>query len=188
MRGVAGEEHAPDSISVRHQIARHPAQHRHHLMRHRLSHHAGDQRRGIHARGIVEIVFAAQPEPPQLAAVELDERAPNPLRVGEEMQRGLALVVMGPQLRRAEEDVEIVFERRRALHLDAQCLGDRAVSAAAGDEIVGRIRWRSPVARSCTVAITPSSSCSNDSNRQRSRSVTLGKLAARSRRIGSSQS
>src|SRR5262249_31980787 len=34
-------------------------------------------------------------------------------------------------------DIEIVFERRIAVHLDAERLGDRAVAAAAGDQIVG---------------------------------------------------
>jgi hypothetical protein len=64
MRGVACEEDAPRSISVRHEVPRHPTQHRYHLMRHRLSHHAGDKGRGIHACGIVEIVFSAQSQPP----------------------------------------------------------------------------------------------------------------------------
>src|SRR3954470_6330559 len=54
------------------------------------------------------------------------------------MQRSLALVVMGPQLRGTKKDVEIVLERRRALHLDAQRLGNRAVPATAGHEVIGR--------------------------------------------------
>src|SRR3954465_14539942 len=54
------------------------------------------------------------------------------------MQRSLALVVMGPQLRGTKKDVEIVLERRRALHLDAQRLGNRAVAATAGHEVMGR--------------------------------------------------
>src|SRR6478672_1508717 len=54
------------------------------------------------------------------------------------MQRSLALVVMGPQLRGTKKDVEIVLERRRPVHFDAQRLGNRAVSATASHEVIGR--------------------------------------------------
>src|SRR5262245_2038244 len=137
MRGVAGEEDAAYPVAVRHQVARNPAQRRYHLVRHRLADHAGDELRSVQGLGVVEVGFAVERKTPQLAAVELNERAPNPLRIGEEMQRRLALVVLLPQRRRAKKDVEIVFERRIAVHLDAESLGDRAVAAAAGNETVG---------------------------------------------------
>ena len=112
-----------------------------------------------------------------------------PSRVGEEVQRSLALVVMGPQLGRAKEDVEIVFERGSALHLDAQRSRDRAVTAAAGDEVVGGnllplagheiMHGRDHAGVVLLERLEPA---------MRAASVTLGKLVARSRRIGSSQS
>ena len=48
-----------------------------------------------------------------------------------------ALVVEIPELLHTEEDVEIVFERRHAVHGDAERLLDRAGAAAAGDQVVG---------------------------------------------------
>src|SRR5262245_20136987 len=80
--------------------------------------------------------LAADAEPPQLAAVDLHQRAPDALRIGEEVQRAFALVVIVPQLLHAKEDVEIVFEGRYAVHGDAERLLDRARAAATGDEIV----------------------------------------------------
>ena len=137
MRGVAREEDAPAAISIGDKVARDPAQRRHHLVRNGLAHDAGDEGLRVHRLRFVEIFLAIQHQAPELAAVELHQRAPDALRVGEEMQRGLALVVLRPELRRAKEDVEIVFEGGRAEHLDAQRLRNRAVPAAAGDEIVG---------------------------------------------------
>ena len=138
VRGVAGEEDASFHIVVGDEISRDPRQRGHHLVRDLAPHHLGDHRRGVDLVGILEMPLAADAEPPQLAPIELHQRAPDALRVGEEVQRAFAVVVIVPQLLHAEEDVEIVFERRHAVHGDAERLLDRAGAAAAGDQIVAR--------------------------------------------------
>ena len=189
MRGVAGQEHAALAVVVGDQVARHPRQRRHHLVRDLAPDHLVDHRRGVDLVGVLVVPLPADAEPPQLAAVELHQRAPDALRVGEEMQRRLALVVEIPELLHAEEDVEIVFERRHAVHGDAERLLDRARAAAAGDQVVGLDgrafrRWRDRSrSRRCgrPSPRTTRSACAASASRS-------GSSVASSRRIGSSQS
>ncbi len=137
MGGVAGEKDPLRPVAVGHHVAGAPAADREHLVRHRLADHLLEQAVGIHRLGRIEIRLAADPETVQLATVQDHQIAPQPGRLDEADQRGLAHGMVLPQARRPHEDAQVVSHIGRAAHADAQGPADRAVPAAAVDDILG---------------------------------------------------
>src|SRR5262249_9564552 len=137
MGGVASKENAAVAIGIRHYVARNPAADRDDLVRYALADHVVEHALDVDLLGRVVILFAAHAEPVELAAVEDDEIAPEPLGLDEVDQRSLAHDVMLPQLRRLHEDAEEVAEIGRAAHGHAELAADHAVPAAAVDRITG---------------------------------------------------
>src|SRR5262249_23465391 len=137
MGGVGSQENAAGAIGIRPYGARHPAADRDDLVRYALADHVVEHALDVDLLGRVVILFAAHAEPVELAAVEDDEIAPEPLGLDEVDQRSLAHDVMLPQLRRLHEDAEEVAEIGRAAHGHAELAADHAVPAAAVDRITG---------------------------------------------------
>ena len=137
MGGVAGEKDPLRPVALGHHVAGAPAADREHLVRHRLADHLLEQAVGIHRLGRIEIRLAADPETVELAAVQDHQIAPQPGRLDEADQRGLAHGMVLPQARRPHEDAQVVSHIGRAAHVDAQGPADRAMPAAAVDDILG---------------------------------------------------
>src|SRR4029079_5531579 len=133
MRRIASEENAPRTIAIGDDIARLPPYHRKDLVRHVLADHLAEVPLGVNLVGRVVERFAVEAEAVELATVEVDVVAPQPLRVDEPAERGLALRVVRPQLRCAHEHRYEIPHMGRAPHADAKLPPDWRVPAAAID-------------------------------------------------------
>src|ERR1043166_9535193 len=116
MRRVAGEEDTPVPVHVRYHVARNPAPHVDDLVRYPLADDVREHATGVHLLGRVVEFLAAYAEAVEFAPVEDDEVAPQPLRLDETDERGLAHAVMLPQRRSLHEDRKEMAGVRRAAH------------------------------------------------------------------------
>ncbi len=137
VHAVAGEEDVAVVEPVGDELAAGPAQRRDDLVGDVVAQGAADRRRDQLGRRLVAILLAVHVEAPQLAPVDLDDAAILAVLADQEVERGLAVRVPGPQLVDAQEDVEVVAEHRAAFLADAQRLADARIAARAIDQEAG---------------------------------------------------